>query len=240
MHLSIPKITQWADSANPNSFANRLRSRRFALFESLVSSLPKPIRILDIGGTSQFWEIQGWVNRVDVQIVTLNLQPEPKLFSNIESVVGNATDLRQFRDASFDVAFSNSVIEHLFSFDNQKRMANEVCRVGRAYWIQTPNFWFPVEPHFHVLGWQWMPFEMRVSLIQRWKCGWRGPYADLVQARQMVREVRLMREAELRQAFPGADLVPERFAGLVKSWIAIHGFPKSPVSIRAESPHTRH
>src|SRR4029077_19469647 len=31
----------------------------------------------------------------------------------------------------------------------------------------------------------------------------------------MVREVRLMREAELRQAFPGAALVPERFAGLV-------------------------
>ncbi|PYX54261.1 MAG: hypothetical protein DMG76_22440 [Acidobacteria bacterium] len=231
MQLAIPKIRQWADSADPNSLANRLRSRRFALFESLVSSLPKPIRILDIGGTNEFWENRGWGNRTDVQVVTLNLRVEPKLFSNIESVVGDATDLGRFQDASFDIAFSNSVIEHLFTFDNQRRMANEVRRVGKAYWVQTPNFWFPVEPHFHVLGWQWMPFGIRVSLIRRWKCGWRGPCADLEQARRLVREVRLMTDAELRQAFPDADLVPERFAGLVKSWIVIHGFPKSPRSI---------
>ncbi len=231
MQLAIPKIRQWADSADPNSLANRLRSRRFALFESLVSSLPKPIRILDIGGTNEFWENRGWGNRTDVRVVTLNLRVEPKLFSNIESVVGDATDLGRFQDASFDIAFSNSVIEHLFTFDNQRRMANEVRRVGKAYWVQTPNFWFPVEPHFHVLGWQWMPFGIRVSLIRRWKCGWRGPCADLEQARRLVREVRLMTDAELRQAFPDADLVPERFAGLVKSWIVIHGFPKSPRSI---------
>ena len=231
MQLAIPKIRQWADSADPNSLANRLRSRRFALFESLVSSLPKPIRILDIGGTNEFWENRGWGNRTDVQVVTLNLRVEPKLFSNIESVVGDATDLGRFQDASFDIAFSNSVIEHLFTFDNQRRMANEVRRVGKAYWVQTPNFWFPVEPHFHVLGWQWMPFGIRVSLIRRWKCGWRGPCADLEQARRLVREVRLMTDAELRQAFPDADLVPERFAGLVKSWIVIYGFPKSPRSI---------
>jgi len=231
VQLAIPKIRQWADSADPNSLANRLRSRRFALFESLVSSLPKPIRILDIGGTNEFWENRGWGNRTDVQVVTLNLRVEPKLFSNIESVVGDATDLGRFQDASFDIAFSNSVIEHLFTFDNQRRMANEVRRVGKAYWVQTPNFWFPVEPHFHVLGWQWMPFGIRVSLIRRWKCGWRGPCADLEQARRLVREVRLMTDAELRQAFPDADLVPERFAGLVKSWIVIHGFPKSPRSI---------
>jgi len=231
VQLAIPKIRQWADSADPNSLANRLRSRRFALFESLVSSLPKSIRILDIGGTNEFWENRGWGNRTDVQVVTLNLRVEPKLFSNIESVVGDATDLGRFQDASFDIAFSNSVIEHLFTFDNQRRMANEVRRVGKAYWVQTPNFWFPVEPHFHVLGWQWMPFGIRVSLIRRWKCGWRGPCADLEQARRLVREVRLMTDAELRQAFPDADLVPERFAGLVKSWIVIHGFPKSPRSI---------
>jgi len=184
-----------------------------------------------LGAQICFGKTGVWINRDDVQIVTLNLTAEPKRFSNIESVVGDATDLSQFEDASFDVAFSNSVIEHLFSFDNQKRMASEVSRVGKAYWVQTPNFWFPVEPHFQVPGWQWIPFEMRVSLIRRWKCGWRGPCADLEQARQLVREVRLMTKAELCQAFPGADVVPEHFAGLVKSWVVIHGFATSPKSL---------
>jgi len=226
MSLSPTKIRQMADVSNPNSLSNRLRSRRFQLFESLVSTLPRPLRMLDVGGTNLFWQNRSWANRDDIQIVTLNLVAEPKLFSNIESVVGDATDLSQFRDGGFDVVFSNSVIEHLFTLDNQRRMAAAVCRVGKAFWVQTPNFWFPIEPHFQVPGWQWMPFEMRVALIRRWKCGWRGPSKDLEQARQLVREVRLMTKAELCQAFPGADVMPERFAGLVKSWVVIHGFPK--------------
>jgi len=231
MSLPFTRMRKMADVSNPNSLSNRMRSRRFAVFESLVAALPRPLRILDIGGTNLFWENRGWVNRDDVQIVTLNLQAEPKRFTNIESIVGDATDLRQFEDASFDVAFSNSVIEHLFSLDNQKRMANAVSRVGKAYWVQTPNFWFPVEPHFQVFGWQWIPFAIRVSLIRKWRCGWRGPCADLEQARQLVREVRLMTKAELCEAFPGAEVLPEHFAGFVKSWVVIHGFPGTPKSL---------
>src|SRR5437879_9564551 len=112
MSLSIPEIRQLADVSNPSSFSNRMRFRRFQLFESLIATLPRPLRILDVGGTNLFWENRGWVNRDDIQIVTLNLQAEPNYFSNIESVIGDATDLSQFADASFDIVFSNSVIEH--------------------------------------------------------------------------------------------------------------------------------
>ncbi|PYU40322.1 MAG: SAM-dependent methyltransferase [Acidobacteria bacterium] len=225
MSLSIPEIRQLADVSNPSSFSNRMRFRRFQLFESLIATLPRPLRILDVGGTNLFWENRDWVNRDDIQIVTLNLQAEPKSFSNIESVIGDATDLSQFADASFDIVFSNSVIEHLFTLENQRRMAAEVQRVGKAIWVQTPNFWFPIEPHFLVPGWQWLPTEVRVRLIRRWRCGHRGPCTEPVRARQLVTEVRLMTRAELRQAFPGADLVPERFLGLAKSWVVIYGFP---------------
>jgi len=179
---------------------------------------------LDIGGTNQFWENRGWANRQEVQITTLNLHAEPKIFSNIDPIVGDATDLHQFSDAHFDVAFSNSVIEHLFTLDNQKRMATEVGRVGKAYWIQTPNYWFPMEPHFHVPGWQWLPLGVRIAMLRRWRCGWRGPCPDPVRASELVREVRLMRKSELAELFVGGTIVPERFAGFVKSWIVIHGF----------------
>ncbi|MGH9671836.1 MAG: methyltransferase domain-containing protein, partial [Bryobacteraceae bacterium] len=39
-----------------------------------------------------------------------------------------------FRDAAFDVVFSNSVIEHLGDEESQRRFAGEVARVGRGFW----------------------------------------------------------------------------------------------------------
>jgi hypothetical protein len=225
--ISIPALRQLADSENPNSFANKLRAARFRRFETLVATLPRPLRILDVGGETAFWENRGWAGRDDVRIFSLNLVPEEQRHENIKPVAGDATNLAEFADGSFDVAFSNSVIEHLFTFENQRRMASEMRRVGRAFWMQTPNFWFPMEPHFHVPGWQWMPLGLRVAMIRRWRCGWRGPCPDPAGARKLVEELRLLRESEIRSIFPGATLIAERFCGLVKSWIAIGGFPNA-------------
>lgn len=61
---------------------------------------------------------------------------------------GDATNLSQYSDKSFDIVFSNSVIEHLYTKENQISMAKEVNRVGKNYFIQTPNYWFPIEPHW--------------------------------------------------------------------------------------------
>jgi hypothetical protein len=223
----ISVMRQLADSENPNSFANKLRAARFRRFETLVATLPRPLRILDVGGETAFWENRGWAGRDDVRIFSLNLVPEEQRHENIKPVAGDATNLAEFADGSFDVAFSNSVIEHLFTFENQRRMASEMRRVGRAFWMQTPNFWFPIEPHFHVPGWQWMPLGLRVAMIRRWRCGWRGPCPDPAGARKLVEELRLLRESEIRSIFPGATLIAERFCGLVKSWIAIGGFPNA-------------
>lgn len=116
-------------------------------------------------------------------------------------IVGDATAL-DHPDRSFDLAFSNSVIEHLFTWENQQRMADEVRRVARAYWVQTPNYWFPVEPHYLIPGWQWLPLGARERML-------RG-----------AREIRLLRRGELARLFPDASLLPERVGGLVKSWTA--------------------
>jgi hypothetical protein len=124
------------------------------------------------------------------------------------------------------------VIEHLFTFENQRRMASEVQRVGKAFWVQTPNFWFPMEPHFQVPGWQWMPENMRTAIIRKWRCGWRGPCPDTAGARKLVQEVRLLKKGELKTIFPTSEIVPERFCGLVKSWIVINGFPGNPRAAR--------
>lgn len=220
-------IMKLADIYKANSMANRFRDRRFRIFESLVSAIPRPMRILDVGGTNAFWEQRGWADRDDVEITILNLCPEVQQHRNIIPLAGNATDLSQFESGSFDVAFSNSVIEHLFTFENQRRMAEEIRRAGKAFWVQTPNFWFPMEPHFQIMGWHWMPLAARIAMIRRRKCGWLGPCPDPVRARELVSEIRLMTSAELRMIFPGAQLIPERFGPFIKSWIVVDGFPAS-------------
>jgi hypothetical protein len=218
-------VLRWlANNTKPSTFANHLRARRFHKFEASVAQLPRPLRILDVGGTNAFWENRGWHRRADIEILTLNIAAEEQRHVNIKPLTGDATNLTKFDDRSIDVVFSNSVIEHLFTFENQRRMAAEIQRVGKAYWIQTPNFWFPMEPHFHVIGWQWLPVEVRTSILQRRACGWRGPCADPIGARRLVEEVRLLTRRELQMLFPSATIVAEWFCGFVKSWTAVSGF----------------
>jgi hypothetical protein len=214
-----------ADGHAAGSFSNRMRGRRFELFERLTAALPRPLRILDVGGTTAFWEQRGWAGRDDVEITLLNLKAQPTGHSNISAVVGDATDLGPQAGEGYDVAFSNSVIEHLFTYDAQAAMAREMQRVAPAFWVQTPNFWFPMEPHFLMPAWHWTPEAARVALIRRRTVGWRGPCPDVDEARRTVREIRLLRRRELRRLFPGATVVDERFGGMTKSFVVHGGFP---------------
>jgi hypothetical protein len=220
------RLQEFATDSHDDSLSHRLRARRFQLFERMVAPLPRPLRIIDIGGTNEFWEQRAWAGRDDVSITLVNLEAPERRHENIHPTAGDATDLADHADNSFDVAFSNSVIEHLFTFENQARMATEIRRVAPAYWVQTPNFWFPVEPHFLVPAWHWLPEDARVAILRRRGVGWAGRCPDPVHARRVVEEHRLMRRGELARLFPDARIVGERFGGLVKSWTAVAGFPQ--------------
>lgn len=222
--MSILDLRKAADISSPNSLANRLRGRRFALFASMIDKLPKPIRIIDIGGTLSYWQQRGWVGKSGVQIIVVNLDAKEDVCDNVTVKSGNALDLSEYGDRVFDVAYSNSVIEHLFSLENQGRMAAEVQRIAKAFWIQTPNYWFPIEPHFHVPGWQWLPRSVRVALLMRYRCGWRGPVSDRKLAEALVDEVRLMNSIELKSLFPNAVVWREKFFGMTKSLVIYSGF----------------
>lgn len=235
MEFSIPNVRHLADDENASSFSNKLRAKRFRQFEVWAASMPRPLRILDVGGTNDFWEKRNWAGRSDVKIFSLNMVAEKQRYENIEPLTGDATNLSQFADGSFDIAFSNSVIEHLFTYESQRQMAKEIQRVGKNFWVQTPNFWFPMEPHFQIPGWQWMPLKIRVAIIRRQRCGWRGPCPDAIAARRLVEEVRLLSRSALQAIFPGAKLIPERFCGLVKSWTAVGGSSRNSCNTTARS-----
>ena len=217
------KFREWVTRDDPSGLSQRLRNRRGELFLHLTEALPSPLRILDVGGTGAYWADRGLIGDDRFQITTVNIKAEEPRYDNVTPVVGDATDLDEHA-GRFDVAFSNSVIEHLGTFDRQRLMAEAMTRVAPRLWVQTPNHWFPIEPHFYFPGWQWLPRQVRYGLIQRFRFGWQGPYSDPVKARTRIDDVRLMTRNELALLFPGAAIVPERFAGMNKSWIVHSGF----------------
>ena len=211
------------DNREEDSFATQMRRRRFQFFVDLLDTLPRPIAILDVGGTANFWQRMGFVEQ-DARITLLNIDPTPLPSTHFRAVIGDATDMREFRDQAFDVVFSNSVIEHVGDFEQQRRMASEIQRVGRRYFLQTPNYYFPLEPHFLFPGFQWLPRDARVGLIQRFNLGWVKKIPDRTEAQHRIDTTRLLRKSELKTLFPRANWYEEKFLGLTKSFVVYDGW----------------
>jgi ubiquinone/menaquinone biosynthesis C-methylase UbiE len=109
---------------HPNSLGNRMRRRRFELFRGLLDRIGKPARILDVGGREGFWRQMGFADEPGVEIVLVNLEQQRTERPNFRCTSGDARSMPQFEDDEFDVAFSNSVIEHVGGWQDQVDMAN--------------------------------------------------------------------------------------------------------------------
>ncbi len=181
--------------------------------------MERPLRILDVGGTELFWEQMGFTGQPGVEITLLNLDEQAVSQPDFVSLAGDARDLGQFPDQSFDVVFSNSVIEHVGGWEDQQCMASEMRRVGMHVFLQTPNRSFPLEPHFLFPFFQFFPLRWQVFLLMRFRMGWYPRYANKAEAEAAARSVRLLTRRELQQLFPGAELSRERWMGMVKSYV---------------------
>ena len=222
-------LKKLGDNNDAASLASTMRRRRFAFFASLLGGVSRPIHILDVGGTQQYWDSMGHEALGDVHITLLNLRAQPVSRRNFTSVAGDARDLSRFPDGSIDVVFSNSVIEHLGpKFADQRQMANEIRRVARRYFIQTPNRYFPLEPHFLTPGFQFLPLGTRVWLASHFDVGWSRRIADKAEARREVESISLLSESQFRELFPEALIFKERILGLTKSFVAYHGWAVHP------------
>jgi 2-polyprenyl-3-methyl-5-hydroxy-6-metoxy-1,4-benzoquinol methylase len=200
------------------------RNRRFGFFRQFFNQVTeggtKSIRILDIGGTESYWKSMGFQLNAHSEIVLLNLYEANVQEPGFSSIKGNACNLEGIADKSYDLVFSNSVIEHLYTKENQQSMANEVQRVGKNYFIQTPNKYFPIEPHWVFPLFQFLPFTLKVFLTQHFNLGHMPKTNDHEKAVELVKEVRLISKSEYLQLFKGAHLFIEKFVGLNKSFIA--------------------
>lgn len=210
-------------NASIYAFATRnFRRRRFALFQDFIAGLPRPLTVLDVGGSEAFWVQMGMgeadgVTSNDVQITLVNRFPS-RAGHFPRSVAGDARGL-PFPDQTFDLAFAHSVIEHMGSREGQRQMAAEVRRVARHFFVQTPNRNFPVEPHFLMPFIQFLPVEWRARIL----LGLKVEYfferiTTLTRAREVAQEIVLLNRQEFRQLFPGGRLVEEKVFGFTKSF----------------------
>jgi len=213
-----------ADSRNPLSLATKVRLKRFGFFIQLLQRIPRPVSILDVGGTQEFWERMGFTNEPNIRITLLNLITPKVTRHNFRAIEGDATKMSCFAPGEFEVVFSNSVIEHVGEQKRQAKMAQEIARVGKRYFIQTPNYYFPIEPHFLFPAFQWLPLSLRVLLIQYFDLGWFNKTPDKEKAQALVGSIQLLKRAELLALFPGASIYKERIFGLVKSFVVYKGW----------------
>jgi hypothetical protein len=181
----------------------------------------KDTRILDVGGLPRFW--------LDVpipsQITLLNIHglddyEASFMTPNQKSVVGNGTQL-PYDNHEFDIVFSNSVIEHVGTDRNQSLFAQEIRRVGKSYWVQTPAKEFFIEPHYFTLFLHWSSKPVQKRLLRNfslWGLLGRPTEATLD---FVLAELRLMKRSEMNALFPDAEIWVERCMGLPKSYTAI-------------------
>jgi len=214
-----------ADNREQQSFASQLRRKRFAFFQSLLTRLDRPVHILDVGGTESYWQIMGLNNDDDVFVTLLNLIPEKVTMPIMSTMVGDARKI-EADDLSYDIVFSNSVIEHVGTYQDQMQMAAEVRRVGKRYFIQTPNKYFPLEPHFLFPFFQFLPLKARVLLLQTFNLGWFEKIPDANKAREIVESIRLLTKEEFVTLFPQANIYEEKVFGVTKSFLAYGGWDK--------------
>jgi len=207
-----------------------MRRKRFELFLSFLKTLKGHVEILDIGGTQQFWNLMLSDESLDIHVTLLNIGNQTVSSSRFTSAVGDARSIPEFKTASFDVVFSNSVIEHVGSYANQRLMADEVRRVGKRYFVHSPNNRFPIEPHFLFPWFQYLPMTMRAWLVSRFDVGWYKRIPDIEAARQELESIQLLTRRQFAALFPEAKIYEERFISLTKSFVAIGGWEQSPLA----------
>lgn len=213
--------------AAANSNTNIYRARRLRAFLDLAYDIAdtkgRPCRVVDIGGTSGFWNI--WNDQVDwerIEVTCFNLRPEHCRvdFDRVTVRYGDATNLSDVDDNAFDFAHSNSVIEHV-GRQNFAAFAREVRRIAPAYFVQTPNYWFPYEPHARTPFIHWVPDTISARIVMWRKCGYWPREATYEAAIARLRTAELLTRSEMRELFPDAELIGERAFGMVKSWMAV-------------------
>jgi hypothetical protein len=225
-----PAAVRMTNYDDPSSLGSRMRAKRTGpLLQLIKDAYAKHghVKLLDVGGRKIYWNIvpPGFLEKHKVTVTILNLPGELQGTDDeiFRHVAGDACNMVDYEDRSFHIAHSNSVIEHVGGWRNVKRFANETRRVASGLFVQTPYFWFPIEPHYVAPFFHWFPRPIQESLVQKLALGHSAKKApNLESAIARIDDTpRLLDLRAYRLLFPDCTIVKERFCLMTKSLVAV-------------------
>lgn len=207
------------DPVKEGSLSSKSRAARFRELVRRFPALDR-MRVLDLGGTPDFWRA---APVRPAHVTTLNL--DDKYYPQetwLDHVVADACDLTSLDSCTgdYDLAVSNSLIEHVGGYERRRKLANVVMAAAPAHWVQTPDRYFPIEPHYVAPGFQFLPVRARAAAVQHWPLGHERVYTRAAALAQVL-TIDLISATELRHLFPSSDIWHERLGGLSKSIVAV-------------------
>ncbi|MEE4013739.1 SAM-dependent methyltransferase [Roseibium sp. FZY0029] len=228
----MSKLTKFISGYENDGFSlgKSARKKRIQYFCELIENVFREkgsVKILDIGGTVQYWRIldEDFLDRNNVHITLLNL-PGSQAFEAVgrfDFLTGDATDdiWSQLNQQDYDLIHSNSVIEHVGDWAQMRKFASNIKHFHGGYFVQTPNFWFPVEPHCMTLFFHWLPKPLRVWLVAHFSLGHWDKGANTDEAVEIVESARLLSKSMFKALFDDALIKQEKFLFLTKSFMGI-------------------
>jgi len=213
---------------DPNSLANRFRRARAGRIKTLIETVASErgaCRIIDLGGMPDYWDLfdRDFLRACKVKVTLVNTFALAGGDPMFETLVGDACALDGLADGSFDLVHSNSVIEHVGDWTRMEAFARETRRLAPRYYVQTPYFWFPIEPHVSSLFFHWRSEQWRARALMRGPRGFAKQAPDMGAAMRDVQDARLLDKGQFTFLFPDARHFDEQAAGLTKSLIAVRG-----------------
>ena len=203
------------------------RKRKLQLFYKTINP-SRQAKILDVGAQINPHSNDG-LQLIDSypwkkNLAAVNLSPEhifhiKKCYPEIDARIGDARNL-PWPNKYFDAVYSNAVIEHAGDFEDQKKMAAEIMRVGKRWFVTTPNRWYPFEFHLRLPLVTWIPRHgyVWVAKIIRY---------NHVQQKYVFGEklsgTRLMTMGELKECFPNSRVIKQRVTFMAETLIAVGG-----------------
>jgi hypothetical protein len=194
-------------------FHRKSRARKHRLFLELLRPTPE-MRILNVGATGTRFglseQFESFYHEcfhiVGGGISLPEAQDYQASFPGVQALVFDGCAL-PFGDRSFDIVYSNAVLEHLPGRDYVERFAREVQRVGKGWFIATPNLWYPIEPHYHLPFVQFLPEAIQRKLVRQ--IG-KVPYDNL----------KLLTRKEMKQLFARGEVAACRVTFYPETLIA--------------------
>lgn len=216
-------------------FSRRARERRASIFRDAFSMGPTT-RLLDLGSQngSHFHSVLGDTDykpeNVWIADISEDLVKEGERRFGFRAVLLDESGRLPFEDGFFDIVHCSSVIEHVsvpkeemwtlwsgrrfhdVASRRQAAFAQELRRVARGYYVQTPYRHFPVESHTWLPGVAWLPRPALLLTL-------RG--TNRVWVKKTQPDWNLLDHETFGALFPDAEIREEKVMGLTKSLIAI-------------------